>query len=129
MIVLDASVIVEILLRTDAGGRALSLVGDDQLHLPALADVEVAQVVRGLTLHGEMSLSRAAEAIGDLQALPAIRHDHRQLLVAIWTMRSELSAYDAVYVALAAGLGATLVTRDGRLAATARRRVEVVLCA
>lgn len=127
MIVLDASVIVEILLRTEAGGKALTLASAEQLHVPALADVEVAQVLRRLVLHGELPPSRAAEAIGDLEALPAIRHDHRRLLGSIWTMRSDLSACDAIHVALAAGLGATLLTRDGRLAETARRRVDVAL--
>ena len=43
-------------------------------------------------------------------------------------LRNQLSAYDATYVALAEGLGATLLTRDARLARAGghRARVEVV---
>jgi predicted nucleic acid-binding protein len=43
-------------------------------------------------------------------------------------LRHQLSAYDAIYVAMAEVTGATLVTRDARLArATGHRaRIEVV---
>jgi len=34
----------------------------------------------------------------------------------VWQLRGNLTAYDAVYVALAEVLGATLVTTDRRLA-------------
>ena len=43
------------------------------------------------------------------------------------SLRHNLTAYDAVYVALAEVLDAALVTRDPRLAATARHHARVEL--
>ena len=38
------------------------------------------------------------------------------VLGSIWSLRANLTAYDAAYVALAEAFGATLLTRDARLA-------------
>ena len=56
------------------------------------------------------------------------RYPHDVLLPRMWALRDNLTAYDAVYVALAEALGAPLLTRDRRLANAAghRARVEVV---
>ena len=53
---------------------------------------------------------------------------HRALLGRALALRDQLTAYDAIYVAMAEATGATLVTRDARLAqATGHRaRIEVV---
>jgi predicted nucleic acid-binding protein len=44
------------------------------------------------------------------------RHAHEPLLDRVWALRHNLSANDAVYVALAEVLDASLVTSDRRLA-------------
>jgi predicted nucleic acid-binding protein len=46
----------------------------------------------------------------------------------VWALRANLTAYDAVYVALAEALGTTLLACDGRLAQAPAlpRRVELV---
>lgn len=119
MIVVDASVIIEVLLQTDAG-RAITgtlLDGRDTLHAPHLLDVEVAQVLRRFVLRGELYESRAREAIDILRQFPLTRYPHEALLGRIWALRDNLTAYDAAYVALAEGLRSPLVTRDRRLAA------------
>jgi predicted nucleic acid-binding protein len=46
---------------------------------------------------------------------------------AIWQLRDNLTAYNAVYVALPEALPAPLLTRDRRLAAAAGRRAKVEL--
>jgi predicted nucleic acid-binding protein len=119
VIVVDASVIIEVLLQTDAG-RAITgtlLDGRDTLHAPHLLDVEVAQVLRRFVLRGELYESRAREAIDTLRQFPLRRYPHEALLGRIWALRDNLTAYDAAYVALAEGLRSPLVTRDRRLAA------------
>jgi predicted nucleic acid-binding protein len=49
------------------------------------------------------------------------------LLPRIWELRNNLTAYDAVYVALAEALDAPLLTRDRRLAAVAGHDARIRL--
>ncbi len=63
-----------------------------------------------------MDTRRAALAMADLIALPLRRTPHRPLLARCWELRSNLTIYDASYVALAEGLDVTLLTGDQRLA-------------
>ena len=118
MIVTDASVIVELLLRTPDARRIEGRVLDagEPLAAPALLDVEVAQVLRRYVLRREIPAIHGQTAIGLLGRFPIRRHHHGPLLSRIWELRENLTAYDATYVALAEGLGATLLTRDAALA-------------
>ncbi len=119
MIVVDASIVIEILLQTDAGIAiaAQLLDRDEPLSAPHLIDVEVAQVLRRYVVRGELYAERARQALDVLAVFPLTRYAHEPLLVRMWDHRENLTAYDAAYVALAEGLRATLVTRDARLAA------------
>ena len=118
MIVVDASVVIEILLHTDAGASiALRLLDDRRtLHAPHLMDVEVAQVLRRYVARGELSEERGREALDVLVRFPVMRYAHEPLLARMWSLRENLTAYDAAYIALAEGLRAPLVTRDRKLA-------------
>ncbi len=130
MIVLDASAAVEWLLQTSTGARVgrRILSSRDTLHAPHLLDVEVAQVFRRKVATGEVATSRAEEALQDLLDLRIRRYPHFLFLRRVWELRDNLTAYDALYVALAEALDATLVTCDGKFAAASRHgaRVEVV---
>jgi predicted nucleic acid-binding protein len=55
------------------------------------------------------------------------RHPHDWLLPRVWELRHNLTACDALYVALAEALDAPLVTRDQRLAATPGHQAKVEL--
>ena len=118
MIVVDASAILEILLNTPAAERVADRIFDERetLHAPHLIDLEVAQVLRRYDATGELPAERAAQALEDLAALPLRRYPHDMLVSRIWELRKNATAYDAAYLALAESLGATLVTRDARLA-------------
>lgn len=100
----------------------------DEFHAPHLADVEVTQGLRRLVRAGEVSAARAAEAIADLADLDLHRHPHLDLLSRAWTLRENVTADDAMYVALAEALDAPLVTCDRALAGTAghRARIDVI---
>ena len=129
MIVLDASVVVELLLRTADASRIEEQVfgGGDPLHAPHLLDVEVAHVIRRYAMAGELTESRAKESLNLLATMPLARHPHTDMLSRIWALRSNLTAYDAAYVALAEGLGARLLTRDARLARSQAHEARIEL--
>ena len=130
MIVLDASALAELLLGTGLGRGIGGRIADPALavHVPHLADVEVTQALRRYVREGELDAASAAGALEDLRALDVQRHSHEPLLDRVWALRANLTAYDAVYVALAEALGTTLLTCDGRLARAPgmSRRVELV---
>lgn len=130
MIVLDASAVVELVLGTPAGRAIATRIADPTLglHAPHLLDLEVTQVLRRYSRAGLLDASAAAEALEDLQALDLQRHAHEPLLGRVWELRNHLTAYDAVYVALAEVLETVVLTCDVRLARAPglARRMEVV---
>lgn len=129
MIVLDASAAVDWLLQTSAGQLIEKRIysRNETLHAPHLLDLEVTQVLRRLALQGMVPGPRAEEAIHDLLDLRMTRYSHLVLLPRIWQLRHNFSAYDASYIVLAEELAATLVTRDGRLAAASGHAATVEL--
>ena len=115
MIVVDSAVIVDALIDVDAD-EIRALLGDQDLHAPALLDYEVASALRGLNLGGHISDGRTLDALADYGDLRIARWaDNAVLRGRAYELRRNLSAYDAAYVALAETLDAQLVTRDGRL--------------
>ena len=129
MIVLDASAAVDWLLQTPAGLRIENRIysRSETLHAPHLLDLEVTQVLRRLLRQGVLSGRRADEAIRDLLDLRINRYPHLVFLSRIWQLRHNLSAYDASYIVLADQLGATLLTRDRRLAVAVGHAATVEL--
>ena len=119
MIVLDASAALEWLLRTQKGsmGEAQMFSGEHSLHAPYLIDVEIAQVLRRYARERAISETRAQLGIQSLVELRLLRHRHTPLLHRVWELRYHLTAYDAVYVALAEALDAPLLTCDAKIAA------------
>jgi len=129
VIVVDASVILEVLLKTpDADAIAARLLEDGEtLHAPHLLDVEVAQVLRRYVRTGEIAAERGRESLALLSAFPIARYPHQPLLARIWELRDNLTAYDAAYVALAEGLRAVLLTRDERLTKASGKTATIEL--
>ena len=121
MIVLDSSAVVEWLLGLPlADDVADRIMAADSLHVPALLDVEVAQVVRRYVASGEITAEAGERALTALAELDAVRYTHELLLPLIWKLRDNLTAYDAAFVALATALNAPLVTLDTRIARAMR---------
>jgi predicted nucleic acid-binding protein len=127
MIVVDASALLEVLLRTPAAAavdQRLFQPGQT-LHAPHLVDAEIVQVIRRYAANGEISAERGRLALDDFAGFRVHRYSHDVLLPRVWDLRHNLTAYDAVYVALAEALDATLLTRDRRLAAAASHHVRI----
>ena len=124
-VVLDASAVLRLLLQT--GERAADLravVAADDLHAPALVDVEVASGLRWPRATGAVGAPLAAEAVRDLALLGIERYPHTPLLPRIWQLRADLTAYDATCAALAETLGCPLLTSDRGLATAPAPRCE-----
>ncbi|WP_117238188.1 type II toxin-antitoxin system VapC family toxin [Thermus sediminis] len=115
-LVLDASAAAEYLLRTPLGQQVAALVEGKSLFAPALLDAEVLAVLHRAILSGRLSPKRAQEALEDLSSWPLIRVDHRPLLLPAFALRDRLSAYEALYAALAQKLAAPILTASGPLA-------------
>jgi predicted nucleic acid-binding protein len=116
VLVVDASIVVDLIGRFQPQPiEALLWAEDTVLAAPELLDVEVLQALRRLDQDGAIPPSRM-QVVELLQALRIRRFRHHSLLDGIWSLRKNLTAYDAAYVALARLLGGTLVTRDEKLA-------------
>ncbi|HEX5421997.1 MAG TPA: type II toxin-antitoxin system VapC family toxin [Candidatus Acidoferrales bacterium] len=130
MIILDASAAIEWLFQSSTGikidRRLFS--ASETLHAPHLLDVEVAQVLRRYVRDKTVTAQRGEEALADLSDMPLRRYPHDFLLPRVWELRATLTAYDAVYVALAELLDAPLLTCDRRIASASGHsaNVEVV---
>lgn len=110
---LDASAGVSALLN---GGQARGLVAAESVHVPHLIDVEVASALRRQHVAGLISDAAGRQALKVWTQIGMIRYAATPLLGRVWELRSSITAYDAMYVALAEQLGCTLVTADAKLA-------------
>src|ERR1022692_938807 len=103
MIVLDASVVVELLTN---GALADSIRNElvrsnESFIVPHLIDIEVVSAIRRLARSQRIDPYRCEQALADLAALPAERYSHLPLIARIWELRHKFTAHDAAYIALA----------------------------
>lgn len=124
MIVVDASAALAGLLKD---GPARSSMGMQPLHVPHLADSEVASGLRRLVLAGRMTAEEGWVTLDVWGRLGISRHPTTGLLPRIWQLRDNLSAYDATYVALAEALGCGVMTADARLSRAPGLRCPVTV--
>ena len=130
MIVVDAGVLA-VALVDDGPDGALTRdrLRDEDVAAPALIDLEVVSVCRGLARGGLISPDRAAFALEQLVAFPLNRIEHPPLLWRCWELHDNLTPYDAAYVALAETFAAMLVTSDLRLSRAPGTRCAVEVLA
>lgn len=127
MIVADASVIIELLLNTDAAEAIAERLDGEPLHAPEILDLEVLQVLRRYRLREHLTARRAGEAVNDLALLRIERHGHGAHRDRIWQLHENLTAYDAAYVSVAEVLDVPLVTLDARLARSTGHEARIEL--
>jgi len=111
--------------RTPDGALVQRLTDDGDLHAPHLIDFEILQALRGLVRGGKLSLDRADDVRTDVADLTITRYGHEPLADRVWALRDNLTAYDAVFVALSEALEVPLITCDARLAAAPGIAVEL----
>ncbi|MXW60584.1 MAG: type II toxin-antitoxin system VapC family toxin [Acidimicrobiaceae bacterium] len=112
MIVVDASAAVAALLHD---GDARLQLSENRLAAPHLVDAEVLQTMRKLLHRGTMTSHDAEQAIHLWTRLGVERFPITGLSTRIWSLRNNISAYDASYIALAEALNCSLLTADARL--------------
>lgn len=127
-LVVDASVLVTLLVGAERDAQVEMALGGRSrrgLWAPHLLDAEVGHSLRRRAAAGQLDPSAALTALDDLVRLPLRRVTHRELIPRAWELRENFSFYDALYVALAERLDATLVTLDARLARAAKAHVAI----
>lgn len=130
MNVVDASVLVEYLAGGEHVEAARGAVRRERwVWAPALIDAEVGNALRRQVRAKEISVRKAHGALDDLLEMRLQRVEHRYLVGRAWQLRDNVSFYDGLYVALAEGLGASLLTLDERLTRASGLRAEVELVA
>jgi predicted nucleic acid-binding protein len=131
LIVVDASALLEVLLKTALADRLMDRVfaPSESLHAPHLLDIEVTNALRRLVLREEVTAVRAEQALEDFSQLLIERHGHQLLTARIWQMRESMTAYDGAYVALAEALAAPLLTCDAKLARAHGHQANIELVA
>ncbi|WP_166352558.1 type II toxin-antitoxin system VapC family toxin [Phytoactinopolyspora limicola] len=83
-------------------------------------------MIRRDTLRGQITDEHAGTLIDGLVRWPLNVTRVAPLLSEAWTLRNNISIHDALYVALARHLNATLLTGDTRLAKAPGLNVTVV---
>jgi predicted nucleic acid-binding protein len=128
--VLDTSGVVDFVLGIGAAAHVGELMAaEGELAAPDLMIFEALAVFRRHTLAGDLPEGRAAGAVADLGALSVELFPSLPLRERAWDLRRNLTAGDALFVALAERLDEPLATKDGALAAAVLRHTSVEVVA
>ena len=129
MIVVDASALIDWVLRTPAGlaveEHLLRHAGT--LEAPSFVAVECANGLRRLEARSVLDTARADLSFEAISRLPMTLHDTARFMPRVWALRHSLTSYDAAYVALAETLEVPLLTCDARLARSRGHTPSVIL--
>jgi predicted nucleic acid-binding protein len=116
VVVVDASVLVDVFARTPRAAAARARLRRTVLHAPAHLDAEVLSALGRLNRAGELAVDEVAQGLSLLATMPVQRHALTDLLTETWARRDQFRLTDALYVSLAERLAAPLLTTDLRLA-------------
>ena len=126
--VIDCSALVELMCEGGlAAVRQNPELADCLLSAPHLVDAEFVSAIRGLARRKPDLIEHAEQLLVEFHRLDLTRFEHGPLTWEAWRLRDHVSAYDGMYVALAADLGIPLITADEKLARAARGTCDVRL--
>ncbi|WP_165491990.1 type II toxin-antitoxin system VapC family toxin [Egibacter rhizosphaerae] len=120
----DASAVVEVLRRSELGDAVAGAMRSAALATPAHLDAEVLSALARLVGGGAAAAASVDRALVELGRFPVERYPITPLLERAWALRDNVAARDAIYVACAELLGATLLTLDHKLARSSPVDVE-----
>ncbi len=125
--VVDASVLVAWLVDDGPVGQwAEAIVARGEIAAPHLVVAECANILRRAVLAGDVTADVASLAHADLLDLRMELVPYAPLASRVWALRSNLTVYDAWYVALAEALSCPLVTLDHKLSRATGPRCRFV---
>ncbi len=124
MTVVDASVMVASLIESNPIGDWADSVVLGSLAAPHHMPAEVTNILRRSLLAGDIAEDIATAAHDELLQHRIELYPYAPLAERVWELRSNITAYDAWYVALAEALGVKLATLDVRLARASGPRCE-----
>jgi predicted nucleic acid-binding protein len=128
VLVVDASVVAPAVADSgDEGARIRHRLRGESLAGPDVLRVEAMSVIRRAAVNGSLSAAQARRAVDDLLDIPLVVYPATPLLRRAWSLRNNLTPYDACYVALAEALGCPLLTADARLANAPGSRCSIEL--
>ncbi len=116
MIVLDASAAVELVLATRPGAAVARRLRGEVVNAPAHFDVEVIGAIRRAVIRRLISDHEGVVIVGIFQSLAVRRWEATAFVERAYQLRNTHTVAHGMYVALAEGLAAPLVTCDERLA-------------
>jgi predicted nucleic acid-binding protein len=117
VLVVDASVLAPAIVDAGTDGDVIrARLRGETIAGPDLLCVEVLAVIRKQLIAGALTATQANDAVEDLLDLPVSVFPTAPLLGRAWSLRDNVTAYDACYVALAEALDCPLLTADTRLA-------------
>lgn len=117
MTVIDTSAVVDYLLGIGVATQVETMFDEEGgLAAPDVMVFEVLAVLRREAMRDELTARRAAGAVDDMSDLPIELFPSMMLRRRAWELRSNLTAADALFAALAEQLGEPLATKDKALA-------------
>ena len=126
-VVVDASVMVDLLAKTELAALASAALAESELVAPALIDVEVLSALALMERAGALTTPDAQSAVDEWQQAAIERVAVPVLTPWAWARRLSIRISDAYYLAVADLLDIPLITSDGRLARAPHPGVEVML--
>jgi predicted nucleic acid-binding protein len=126
-VVIDASALFELVVKSELAPAVAQAVGATDMVAPDVVNPEVLSILRRVERRGALTAQRAVQAVDDLMDAPVRRFSTLPLLAEAWSLRANVTAADACYVALARVLGCPLVTADRKLARAPGLAVPLVM--